>query len=166
MFILSVDPDAIPNSAREPVETKNITDSEKDIFGFEIVWNVPEPSEFIDEYEVIITEQAKRKRRNEPLRFLVLSNENQFQFTNGTAFTKYIAGVDALLNVSSINGRVPALLPITLQTAQGSELALGQNGLHLRVLFMYHIPSTSSSLTFSLSPLYPSIITSRGRQGK
>ena len=109
MFILSVDPDAIPDSAREAVETKNVTEG----FGFVIVWNIPEPSEFIYKYEVIITELTRRKRRHEPMRFLVSSNENQFEFTN------------ALLNVSGINGRVPALLPITLQTAQGSELAQG-----------------------------------------
>ena len=122
-IILSVDPSAIPDSAREPADSGNITDE----FGFVIVWNVPEPSEFIYEYEVLITEQARRNRRNEPkpMRFLVPSNENQFEFTDGTAYTDYLALVNAMLNVSVINGSVPALVPITLQTAQGSELAQG-----------------------------------------
>ena len=148
--ILSVDPDAVPVSAKEPVETKNITDLEDEIFGFVIEWNVPEPREFIDEYEVIITEQPRRNRRNEPepkpMRFLVPSNKNQFPFMDGTAYTDYLALVNALLNVSGINGSVPALLPITLQTAQGSELALGHT-LEFCSCTTSSLPSFSPSLS-------------------
>ena len=145
--ILSVDPDAVPVSAREPVETKNITDPEEEIFGFVIEWNVPEPREFIDKYEVIITDQGRRSRRNEPMIFPVPSNENSYEFTTGTAYTDYLARVDALFNVGGVIGRVPALLPIPLQTAQGSELAQGHT------LEFCSCTTSSLPLTFSLSPL-------------
>ena len=122
-IILSVDPDAAPDSVREPAGTTITT------VGFEIEWNVPEPREFIVRYEITITEQARRSRRNEPMKYMynVSGNENSFPFTTGKPFTEYSVEVDALLDVNGVSGSVPALLPITLQTAQGSELALGQN---------------------------------------
>ena len=91
-------------------------------FGFVIEWNVPEPSEFIVGYEVTITVLARRSRRNQPMTYNVSSNENSFSIIAGQPFTEYSVEVDALLNVNGVSGRVPALLPITLQTAQGSEL--------------------------------------------
>ena len=139
MFIFSVD------SAREPVETRNITDPEEELFGFLIVWNVPELSEFIDEYEVLIEDKGRRSRRNEPMRFLVPSIETSYEFTDGTAYTDYLARVDALVYVSGIIGRVPALLPIPLQTAQGSELALGHT-LEFCSCTTSSLPSLSLSL--------------------
>ena len=119
-IIFSVDPSAIPDSAREPEESRNISVVEG--FGFVIVWSVPEQSEFIDEYEVIITELISRKRRNLPTLARVPSNESSYEFTTGQPFTEYSVKVDALLSVNGVSGRVPALVPITLQTAQGSEL--------------------------------------------
>ena len=119
-IILSVDPGT---SVREPAGTTITT------VGFEIEWNVPEPSEFIVRYVVTITEEARRSRRNQPMTYMynVSSDETSFPFTAGKPFTKYSVGVDAVLDVNGVSGRVPALLPIPLETAQDSELALGQN---------------------------------------
>ena len=148
-IILSVEPSAIPDSAREPEERRNISVVEG--FGFVIVWSVPEQSEFIDVYEVIITELTSR---NEPMTHHVPHNENQFEFTTGQPFTEYSVRVDGLLSVSGVNESVPVLVPTSLQTAQGSELAVCQSGLHLRVLLCTIFPSCIHPLpSLSLSPL-------------
>ena len=118
-IILSVDPSAIPDSAREPEERRNISVVEG--FGFVILWSVPEQSEFIDRYEVIITELISRKSPILPT-LARIPNNASYEFTTGQPFTEYSVKVDALLSVNGASGRVPALVPITLQTAQGSEL--------------------------------------------
>ena len=161
-IILSVDPSAIPDSAKVPKESRNVSE-----VGFVIEWNVPEQSEFIDEYLVIIRELINRTRRNEPMTHRVPRNENQFEFTTGQPFTEYSVRVDGLLSVGGVNETVPVLVPTSLQTAQGSELAVCQNGLHHRVLLctifpspIHPLPSLSLSLSLLSPPSFPSLLSS------
>ena len=83
--------------------------------------------------------------------YSVSRNENSFEFTAGQPFAKYSVRVDALLNVRDVIGSVPALVPTTLQTAQGSELAL------CFIIESVHVPPPSLS---PLSSVF-SIITSK-----